>query len=102
MNDEARAVARVLVFSGHRIDAPGRKSPRFPRGAAQQAAELIGAAVRHEQNLAVGAPVVGYGFAWYSHFKFEKNKPATFRHPVYSLMGDWAMFVDILRGRVRI
>ena len=60
MNDEARAVARVLVFSGHRIDAPGRKSPRFPRGAAQQAAELIGAAVRHEQNLAVGAPVVGF------------------------------------------
>jgi hypothetical protein len=33
---------------------------------------------------------------------FEKNRPATFRHPVYSLMGDWAMFADILRGRVRI
>ena len=60
MNDEARAVARVLVFSGHRIDAPGRESPRFPSGAAQQAAELIGAAVRHEQDLAVGAPVVGF------------------------------------------
>jgi hypothetical protein len=60
LNDEARAVARVLVFSGHRIDAPGRESPRFPSGAAQQAAELIGAAVRHEQDLAVGAPVVGF------------------------------------------
>ncbi|MGF6709717.1 hypothetical protein QFZ41_000681 [Luteibacter sp. W1I16] len=33
---------------------------------------------------------------------FEKNRPATFRHPLYSLMGDWVMFVDILRGRVSL
>jgi hypothetical protein len=50
----------------------------------------------------VGAPLCGYGCAWIGHFAFEKNKPATFRHPVYSLMGDWVMFADILRGRVRI
>jgi hypothetical protein len=24
------------------------------------------------------------------------------RHPIYSLMGDWVMFADILRGRVRL
>jgi len=48
------------------------------------------------------AVVCGYGFAWVGHFFFEKNRPATFRHPLYSLMGDWVMFVDILRGRVRI
>jgi hypothetical protein len=47
-------------------------------------------------------PVAGYGFAWVGHFGFEKNKPATFRHPLYSLMGDWVMYFDILRGRVRI
>lgn len=46
------------------------------------------------------APVGGYGFAWIGHFVFEKNRPATFRHPLYSLMGDWVMFWDILRGRV--
>jgi hypothetical protein len=46
------------------------------------------------------APVGGYGFAWVGHFVFEKNRPATFRHPLYSLMGDWVMFWDILRGRV--
>ena len=48
------------------------------------------------------APVVGYGFAWVGHFAFEKNRPATFTYPVYSLMGDWVMWKDILVGRVRI
>jgi hypothetical protein len=50
----------------------------------------------------IGAPLCGYGFAWVGHFVFEKNRPATFRHPLYSLMGDWAMFADILRGRVKL
>lgn len=45
-------------------------------------------------------PLFGYGFAWVGHFAFEKNRPATFKHPLYSLMGDWVMFADILRGRL--
>ncbi len=49
----------------------------------------------------LGALVCGYGFAWVGHFFFEKNRPATFRHPVYSFMGDWVMFKDILTGRIR-
>jgi hypothetical protein len=49
-----------------------------------------------------GAPLCGYGFAWIGHFVFEKNRPATFRHPLYSLMGDWVMFVDVLRGKVKL
>ena len=48
------------------------------------------------------APVAGYGFAWVGHYVFEKNRPATFTHPLYSMMGDWRMFWDILRGRVRL
>lgn len=47
-------------------------------------------------------PIVGYGIAWTGHFFFEKNKPATFRYPVYSLMGDWLMFIDIIRGKVKL
>ncbi len=35
------------------------------------------------------------------HFVFEKNRPATFKHPYYSLLGDFRMFWDILAGRVR-
>lgn len=47
-------------------------------------------------------PIAGYGFAWVGHFFFEHNKPATFKYPLYSLIGDWVMFADILRGRVSL
>ncbi|QQJ98398.1 DUF962 domain-containing protein [Burkholderia ambifaria] len=46
------------------------------------------------------AVMCGYGFAWVGHFFFEKNRPATFRHPIYSLMGDWVMFKDICTGKI--
>ena len=46
-------------------------------------------------------PVIGYGFAWVGHFFFEKNRPATFTYPFYSLLGDWVMFKDILIGRIK-
>ncbi|HWV05571.1 Mpo1-like protein [Ralstonia sp.] len=48
----------------------------------------------------LGAAVSGYAFAWVGHFGFEKNRPATFRHPFYSLMGDWVMYRDIWTGKI--
>lgn len=45
-------------------------------------------------------PLCGYGCAWAGHFFFEHNRPATFSHPWYSLMGDWVMYGDALRGRI--
>lgn len=48
------------------------------------------------------AVACGYGFAWIGHFLFEKNQPATFRHPLYSLMADWVMFKDICAGKIRL
>ncbi|MBO1254584.1 DUF962 domain-containing protein [Alteromonas sp. 5E99-2] len=47
-------------------------------------------------------PIAGYGFAWVGHFFFEHNKPATFKHPFYSLLGDWVMFKDILIGKISL
>jgi hypothetical protein len=49
----------------------------------------------------IAVPIVGYGFAWAGHFFFEKNRPATFRYPFYSLMGDWVMAKDIVTGKIK-
>lgn len=46
-------------------------------------------------------PVVGYGFAWVGHFFFEKNKPATFQYPFYSLASDFRLFFNLLTGKER-
>jgi len=43
----------------------------------------------------------GYGFAWVGHFFFEKNRPATFKNPFYSLLADFVMYKDILTGKIR-
>ena len=48
----------------------------------------------------VAAALAGYGFAWVSHLTVEKNRPATFRFPLYSFMGDWVMFWQILTGKI--
>jgi hypothetical protein len=45
-------------------------------------------------------PLVGYGFAWVGHFFFEKNKPATFKYPMFSLVSDFILFKDILTGQL--
>ena len=45
-------------------------------------------------------PVIGYGFAWVGHFFFEKNKPATFQYPLYSLGSDFVMWFHILTGQI--
>ncbi|MBT8131634.1 MAG: DUF962 domain-containing protein [Gammaproteobacteria bacterium] len=45
-------------------------------------------------------PLFGYSFAWAGHFFFEKNRPATFQYPFYSLLGDFAMFRDMLLRRI--
>ena len=49
----------------------------------------------------LGALVAGYGCAWIGHFFFEHNRPATFTYPVYSFIGDWVMFKDLLTGKIR-
>ena len=46
-------------------------------------------------------PVCGYGFAWVGHAFFERNKPATFTYPGWSLASDFIMFYHILTGQIK-
>jgi len=50
--------------------------------------------------LIAAALLQGYGFAWVGHFFFEHNKPATFKHPWLSLMGDWRLWWEILTRKM--
>ncbi len=44
--------------------------------------------------------VIGYGFAWFSHFFVEKNKPASFKYPLWSFISDYKMMWFILTGKM--
>src|SRR5690606_157447 len=46
------------------------------------------------------APLFGYAFAWAGHFYGEKNRPATFQYPLWSLMADFHMFALMCLGRM--
>ena len=52
-----------------------------------------------EAKFWIAVPLVGYGFAWVGHAFFEKNEPATFKYPLWSLRGDFKLFFEILLGK---
>ena len=62
---------------------------------------MVASAVLLNWWLLLAAPVAGYFAAWVGHFAFERNRPATFRHPWYSFLADWVMFKDMLTGRIK-
>ena len=64
------------------------------------AVATVGAAFATSLWLLLAAPVVGYAFAWYAHFFVEKNRPATFAHPFYSLAADYRMVFLMMAGRM--
>ncbi len=60
---------------------------------------LILLSIINTSNLWIYAPLFGYSLAWIGHFVFEKNRPATFKYPIYSLGGDFLMFFHLLIGK---
>ncbi|KAI8343527.1 hypothetical protein BC941DRAFT_411644 [Chlamydoabsidia padenii] len=57
------------------------------------------AILKKRPNLILAGILQGYTWAWIGHFVFEKNKPATFKYPIYSLRGDFLMWFEVISGR---
>lgn len=70
-------------------------------GTSTALALIVGAVVTQKWWLLAIALVEGYAFAWVGHFFFEHNKPATFKYPGFSLMGDWRLWWEMLTGKLR-
>ena len=62
---------------------------------------LVGLAMTANLWWLLGAGVSGYSFAWVGHFLFERNTPATFRHPFYSLASDFRMWWELSLGKLK-
>ncbi len=62
---------------------------------------LLAAILTRRWWLVLVGLVAGYGFAWFSHFFIEHNRPATFRYPLWSFIADWRMWLLTLRGEMK-
>ncbi len=61
------------------------------------ALSLILLAVFTSKFWLIGIAIIqGYAWAWCGHFLIEKNRPATFTYPLYSFMGDWLMWFEVI------
>lgn len=84
LNEHANRTSRRLHFIGSCV-----------------AIALVVAAIATQTWWLVAVALVeGYAFAWIGHFFFEHNRPATFKYPLLSLMGDWRLWWDIVTGKI--
>jgi hypothetical protein len=83
LTEHSNATSRILHFTG----------------TALVFVALFAGMLFHNGHFLIAIPFLGYGFAWVGHYFFEKNKPATFRHPFYSLASDFILFFHLLTGK---
>jgi len=61
---------------------------------------IIYMVITKQYNMLWFSPLIGYSFAWIGHFVFEKNRPATFKHPLWSLISDFKMWFELLTRKL--
>lgn len=83
VGEHSRPATRWLHFAGSQVGL----------------AAAIAGVMRRRPALVAAFPVIAYGVAWFSHAAVERNRPATFRHPLWSLRGDWTMIGMMWQGR---
>jgi hypothetical protein len=62
---------------------------------------VAGGLLTKRRWLLLMAPIAGYGPAWISHFFIEKNKPASFKYPLWSLQADFVMWWKTIKGEMQ-
>jgi hypothetical protein len=98
---EAREFADFEEYFPYYVSQHSRPATRWLHFAGTHlgVAATTVALVRRRPAGLLALPLIGYGVAWGSHLAIEKNRPATFGHPLWSLRGDLRMIAMLWQGR---